>query len=104
MQGEYNFAFISVVTLGVYAMSLYLVWEEKIKLVQHRRFWNVILLTSFLLSGPLGFLMSFIIDNGIRIAYYSTVLWLHVEAGIVMAVVGAIHALWHWRYFVPRKE
>ena len=104
MTGEYNFFILSAVTLGAYYASLALVRNKSITLLQHRKTWNIVLLISFLISGLLGMLMSFLLDSGIRIPFYATILWLHVELGIVMALVSIFHLLWHRQYFWRTKK
>ncbi|HPJ17374.1 MAG TPA: hypothetical protein PK639_04080 [Candidatus Woesebacteria bacterium] len=64
-----------------------------------RRLWNIVLLISFLISGVLGLLMS----TGLHLPFYSFFLWLHVEAGIIMAIVSLFHAFWHLPYYFPRR-
>lgn len=102
MWGEYNFFALSAATLSAYGVSLALVEKKIITLLRHRKVWNVILLISFIGAGPLGMLMSFLIESGIRIPFYADVLWLHVESGIVMVIVAVFHAWWHKAYY--RKE
>jgi len=104
MSGEYNFFAVLAFTLGAYYVSMILVTKKNITLLQHRKFWNIVLLIGFLVSGMFGMLMSFLIDSGIRIPYYTTILWLHVELGIVMAVVSIFHLLWHRRYYWKPKK
>jgi len=103
MSGDYNFFVITFLALASYYVSLMLVKNKMITLVQHRRLWNWILLVSFLVSGILGMFMSFAIDSGVKIGFYGTILWLHVEMGIVMAVVSIFHLLWHKQYFVRKR-
>lgn len=96
---SYNFLLITFIVFSLYFGSLYLVKVNKIQLQKQRLFWNVILLISFLVSGILGLVLAFFIDQKISIAWYSTFLWLHVEMGIVMALIAIFHALWHFKYF-----
>ncbi|MFA7170790.1 MAG: hypothetical protein WC180_02255 [Candidatus Paceibacterota bacterium] len=99
MTGEYNFFLISAVTLGAYGVSWFLVKKKSLTLFQHRKIWNIILLVSFLVSGVFGMLITFLIDSGIRVSFYPNILRLHVELGIVMALVSSIHLLWHKQYY-----
>jgi hypothetical protein len=101
MANEYNVFVLALATLGAYAASLHLVRAKRLTLIRHRKIWNLVLLVSFAVSGFIGMLMTFLIDSGIRIgSYYSTILWLHVELGIVMAVVATIHLYWHAEYYL----
>ena len=99
MSGEYNFFALLAATLGAYGASLLLVRKKTITLLGHRKIWNIILLMSFMGAGPLGMVMTLLIDSGIRIPYYADILWLHVESGIVMVIAAVFHALWHKAYY-----
>ena len=90
---------ILVITLFLYFGTFLLVKFDKIKKINQRRFWNIVLLFSFLISGILGMVMAIIIDFGFIVPIYPKLLTLHVRAGIVMAVIAFIHVLIHWRYY-----
>ena len=65
----------------------------------HRRFWNIILLISFIISGLLGLILALFIDQKWSLLWYQPLLWSHVEFGIIMALVSIMHIFWHLRYF-----
>lgn len=96
---NYHFLLIFLITFIAYFFSLFLVKSKIISLIIHRRIWNIILLISFLFSGILGLVLSFSIDQKLTISWYLSFLWLHVEFGIVMALVSIFHTLWHLPYF-----
>lgn len=96
---SYHFIFIFCATLLFYFFSLYLVKIQKIKLTTHRQIWNIILLISFLISGVLGLILAFSIDQKLSISWYLPFLWLHVEFGIIMALISIFHTFWHLPYF-----
>ena len=96
---SYNFIFVSFLMLITYLGSVVLVKLNKTDLVKQRRFWNTILLVSFLISGLLGLILAFSIDQKLSIDWYLPMLWWHVEAGIVMAIVSIFHLFWHLKYF-----
>ncbi len=96
---SYNFFGVVTITLLLYFISYLLTRKGVIRVVDHRKIWNVVLLFSFLVSGLLGVLLVLRISYGIIIPFrFSAVYW-HVEAGIVMVVISIFHILWHWRYF-----
>ncbi len=97
---QYNSILISFIVLFLYFGSYYLVTLEVIKLISHRKFWNVVLLISFLISGILGLILAISVDNKLNIDWYSGMLWWHVEAGIVMAIISIFHAFWHVKYYL----
>lgn len=96
---NYHFLLIFLITFFFYFLSFYLVKTKKISLLVHRRIWNIILLISFLISGILGLILAFSIDQKLTISWYLPFLWFHVEFGIVMALVSIFHTLWHLPYF-----
>lgn len=96
---NYHFLLIFLVTFALYFFSLFLVKIKKISLLVHRRIWNIILLISFLISGILGLILAFSIDQKLAISWYLPFLWFHVEFGIVMALVSIFHTVWHLPYF-----
>ena len=81
--------------------------KKKIIIVQHRKIWNIILLITFLISGIFGIILAILISYGIRLTFYSDLLFWHVEFGIAMAIISIFHIAWHWKYFkkiVNRKS
>ncbi|MFA5532465.1 MAG: hypothetical protein WDA13_02625 [Candidatus Shapirobacteria bacterium] len=97
---NYHFLLISCITILSYLFSFYLAKTKKIKNTTHCHFWNIILLISFLISGILGLILAFSIDQKVSIGWYLPFLRLHVEFGIVMALVSIFHILWHLPYFI----
>jgi cytochrome b561 len=96
---NYNFTLILIITLGSYFISWLLFKKNKITLLQHRRFWNTILLFSFLVTCFIGLFLAFSIDNQLSLGWYLPLIWYHVEFGIVMALVSIFHLIWHIPYY-----
>jgi len=96
---SYYFIPILLITFICYFSSIFLIKSQKITLIQHRRFWNFVLLITFLVSGILGLFLAFSIDQKLSLSWYLPLMWYHVEFGIVMALVSLIHILWHIPYF-----
>ncbi|MFC2022955.1 hypothetical protein ACFLTL_02225 [Chloroflexota bacterium] len=83
----------------LYGVSYLLSTRHIIKVVVHRRIWNVILLISTIISTFLGLVLILGIEFGIDISFpFNSLLW-HVEAGIAMGLIALFHIAWHWRYF-----
>lgn len=97
---NYYFFLLSFIVFDFYFISIYLVKSKKIPLITHRRLWNIILLISFLISGIIGLFLAMIIDLKASTFYYQPILWIHVETGIVMALVAIFHTFWHLPYFI----
>ena len=96
---NYYFVPIAIFLFIIYLITLYLSHKEKIKLSQHRKIWNFILLITFLISGTFGIILAIIISYGIRLSFYSDLLFWHVEMGTSMAIISIFHILWHLKYF-----
>ena len=96
---NYHFLLIFFITFFTYFLSIFLVKSKIINLLIHRRLWNIILLVSFLITGIIGLILAFSIDQKISLSWYLPFLWFHVEFGIVMALVSIFHLLWHLPYF-----
>jgi hypothetical protein len=96
---KYNFFPIAVSLLIFYFITFTLSRKKKIKVAQHRKIWNVILLITFLISGIFGIILAILISYGIRLSFYSDLLFWHVEMGIIMAIISIFHISWHWKYY-----
>jgi hypothetical protein len=96
---SYHFITILLIVLVSYFFSLFLVKSQKISLIQHRYFWNLILLITFLGSGFLGLFLTFSIDQKLSLSWYLPLIWYHVEFGIIMSLVSLFHIFWHIPYF-----
>lgn len=100
---EYHFWLILFAVWLAYYASLTQAKRKKRALSQHRRLWNWVLLGSFLISGPLGLLLTFASSSDLRLPAYATILWLHAEAGIVLVSAAVFHLSWHWQYYGKKK-
>jgi len=96
---SYYFIPILVVVIIMYILTILLVKSQKISLFQQRRFWNLILLITFLVSGILGLILAFSLDQKITFGWYLPFLQLHVQFGIVMSIVSIFHLFWHLPYY-----
>ena len=96
---NYYFLPILLVLCIFYFITYTLSKRKKIKRSQHRKIWNVILLITFLVSGIFGIILAILISYGIRLTFYSDLLFWHVEFGIAMAIIAIFHISWYWKYF-----
>ena len=85
--------------LVLYFFSIWLVKTNKITLFVQRRFWNFVLLVTFLVSGILGLILAVSIDQKINLPWYLQFLNLHVKFGIAMSLVSIFHLIWHLPYY-----
>lgn len=100
MLNSYHSVLIILIMIGFYSITWVLAKYKRMKLQNHRKLWNVILLASFLVSGILGVLLAVLLDLNISVAWYNGYLWLHVEFGIVMGVIALFHFFWHLKYYL----
>jgi hypothetical protein len=96
-----NYYFIPILLLLCifYFLTFFLSKKKKIKRIQHRKIWNIILLVTFLVSGIIGLILAILISNGIKLSFYTDLLFWHVEFGIAMAIISLFHIAWHWNYY-----
>jgi len=89
--------FLALIVL--YAISYILARKKIIRVINHRKIWNILLLVSFLVSGLLGILLVIRINYGVAIPLPFNVLFWHVEFSIAMFIISIFHTLWHSAYF-----
>ncbi len=90
---------IGVTILVIYLFSLYLSTAGFTGRQSHRRFWNWILLGSFLVTALFGLFMALKITYRWDIPLAGKLLHWHVETGIAMAFASVIHLTWHLGYY-----
>lgn len=95
----YHLITMSAVVLIGYVLSMIFVAAHFIKKSSHRKFWNLILLITFLLSGLLGFFLAIQINYDLPIKNLTIYYVIHVDAGIIMAILSLIHFYWHLKYY-----
>lgn len=95
---QLHFWYICFAIIGIYLLSAVLVKTQKIKKATHRKFWNTILLTTFLVSGLLGLYVAMAKIYEWNFNYTNTMIY-HVDFGVAMSIVSLIHIFWHLSYF-----
>jgi hypothetical protein len=95
----YHLLPISLSLVLLYAISHLLSKKKIISIVNHRNFWNILLLITFLISGILGILLAIRINFGKIVSSPFNILFWHVEIGIAMFAISTFHILWHLAYF-----
>lgn len=98
-KNQYSFlSIISFLTI-LYIVTYFLYKKNIISRTVHFRFWNVLLLFTFLGVGLSGIFLVLRINYGININWPFNVLHFHVEIGIAMTIISFFHTLWHWQYY-----
>jgi len=96
---NYNLIALILISAILYGLTYFLVKMKKISMILHRKIWNIVLLVSFLISAILGLLLVIRINFGWAPTLPFSLLFWHVETGIVMTMIAIFHILWHWPYF-----
>ncbi len=106
MSSPYLIIPLSVLFILIYLICLMLVRLDVIPLNQHRRFWNFLLLITFLITATLGLLIAIQINYKLEWPLVKTLLGWHVNFGISMSLVAIFHLMWHLRYYsnIFKKE
>jgi spermidine synthase len=90
---------ISILIILFYSLSFAFSRIGLASKVNHRKFWNVLLLLAFLTAGLIGLLMVVKINYKLEIPFYEKLVGYHVSFGIGMAVIGFFHLWWHLNYY-----
>ena len=95
----YDPILISVITIGLYALTSILVKAGVLKKTTHRKIWNILLLITALASCLLGFFLVLQINYGWKMDWLWTVKYYHVQFGIAMTIIAMFHIFWHMNYW-----
>lgn len=96
---------VAVLMFMAYLITRVFAEWEIITLKTHRKFWNVLLLLVFLISGLSGLLSVIKINYKLEIPLYDQILKWHVIFGTGMVIISFFHLSWHLKYyFTPSKR
>ncbi len=95
----YHLVLITLLTIGLFALTRILVAANVIKLATHRKIWNVVLLITALMSCLIGLFLVFQVNYNIKMEWFWTLKVLHVEFGIAMTIIAILHIFWHMNYW-----
>lgn len=95
----YDLILISSLTLGLYLLTFILYKRKIIKRIHHRKFWNLMLLLTFIVGCLFGLFLVVQINYHVAMNSFTTLRFWHVDIGISMALIAVIHILWHITYF-----
>ena len=100
MNSPYALIPIGILAIILYLLSYTLSRISVISLKSHRRFWNILLLTTFLITAILGLTLAIQVNYKLNIPFINDLLVWHVDFGIGMTMIAVFHFLWHWDYFM----
>ena len=104
---QYNVSPLAIVFLLIYGASFLLYRTRRMRVTTHRKIWNVLLMATFLITGIFGLILAIGISRNPPWLLPSSLLFWHVETGIVMCFISFFHLGWHARYYakmlVPQR-
>lgn len=83
----------------LYLLSYFLYRSNITSLQFHRKLWNSILASAFIIASLAGLFLALQITYKWNIPIIKTILKWHVEIGIGLCITGFFHFLWHLSYF-----
>jgi len=96
---KYIFFPVAILLIILYITTYILSRKNIISVVNQRKFWNVLLLLTFLGTGLSGIFLVLRINLGLNIRWPFNLLYWHVEIGLAMTLISIFHTLWHWPYY-----
>lgn len=100
MNTAYPLWTITILVILFYALSFGFSKVGLVSRANHRKFWNVLLLITFFVSGLLGILMVLKVNYKLQIPRYDQLVALHVDFGIGMVIVAFFHFWWNLNYYL----
>jgi spermidine synthase len=99
MNTAYPFIPVTIIIFAAYFITwLFSRWEI-FSIKSNRKFWNVLLLVTFLVAGLLGILSVVKINYKLVIPGYEKFIQWHVSFGIAMVFISFFHLSWHLKYY-----
>ena len=96
---KYPLLQVTIVITILYILTYILAKSKVIKMVTHKKIWNILLTISFLAMAALSVILIIQINSGRMFLPNFDALYWHVITGIVMMVITIFHMGWHWRYY-----
>jgi len=102
----YHVAGTGATLVILYLISYFFYRSNFYSLQFHRKLWNSILATAFVVTALAGLFLALQISYKWNIPAIKTILRWHVECGVALAVTGLFHFIWHSSYFIKifKKE
>ena len=98
MISQYNLLPITIFLIILYFLSYFLYTDKNITARTYKLIWIIVLIASSLIVGIIGITMLILINFNI-LPIDNTLIFLHVEAGIITAVTGIFHVHIYWKSF-----
>lgn len=91
----------ATITLAIllYLLSYYFHRSGYYSIQLHRKIWNTLLASAFLLTALAGIVLALKVNYKWKTPFTEALLKWHVEFGVGLAVTGFFHLLWHFSYY-----
>jgi len=86
--------------LMAYVFSLSAKYLGIISQSTHRRFWNIMLLGSFLVTASLGLILAIQVNYKFKLSILDPLMKIHVDFGVSLAIISIFHLTWHLKYYL----
>jgi hypothetical protein len=96
---EYGLVTLFVIFLVTYLITKILALKKKITPLTFKKIWNLILLILFIICGVSGILLVLKEEMGIVVPLPFNLVFVHVQAGILMVFAGFAHIIERWWFF-----
>jgi cytochrome bd-type quinol oxidase subunit 2 len=88
-----------MIVIYLYGITYILYKENMIKIHQHMRIWNIILLVFSVILIISSLLITIFAEYNITTPLSATTKFIHVESGIILIPIGFIHIYFHRKNF-----
>jgi len=96
---EYYFWQMSLILSILYFSSVYLIKYNIFTLSEVRKFWNLALLVTFIITALTSVVYLLNLNYGIVIPTNLNITFWHIEIGLAMILISIFHTIWHVPYF-----
>jgi hypothetical protein len=88
---------LATTTTIIYLITYLLYLERRLKRSIFYRIWNIVLITSFMVTGATGLIMIIFVNYGIQSSWNLTLDFWHAEFAIIMAFSTIFHFQLYWK-------
>jgi hypothetical protein len=96
----YSFIPVVLLVVGLYIASYLLSRFRVLRLSDHHRIWNLLLILTFIISCGLGLVLQWENAYDVKLVWPFNIKYWHVEISLAMSIIAVCHASWHWRYLL----